>query len=389
MFKKSKDAENVKHEVWLGHSNFKPTAEALAQASDLGWTGDLRERYLTLEALDILEKSGHSVPDFPLSAKYVFSPGSKKAKLISLFKSEFEMYQFHYRDTGKTSPPTAFVHNMIHSVSQQCLSQDHGLYLVALAGRKDDNPRLIAYPEVPICPGIGAHNVVNFTKADIEDDQKAKSTRDPGSRVAPMASRILDYHFIPVSQAPIGHVSGYSTSHLHIDIVTNKKSNKRFHAINPGKKGAISKYAQHAQTGDSLFRSLGNDTPSFSLLTRQGFVLRLATGTERKDVTGFVAFSNNYTAVVDEHSLENGVSIDELMLSVLRLQHPPVPRWEVKSETCAPFSAAVSVTGLGPLSDALVGRLPWTDPSVIKEARHLFSLEGKEVSAHLQEHKSL
>ncbi|KAJ5626714.1 hypothetical protein N7528_004141 [Penicillium herquei] len=49
-----------------------------------------------------------------------------------------------------------------------------------------------------------------------------------------------------------------------------------------------------------------------------------------------------------------------------------------------PFPAAVPVTRLGPISDALVGRIPWLSPTVHVDLDILFGQDRAKVTEYIQ-----
>ena len=54
------------------------------------------------------------------------------------------------------------------------------------------------------------------------------------------------------------------------------------------------------------------------------------------------------------------------------------------NKDAAPFRAVTSLTGLGPLSEALLGRLPWSDLEVLNERDHILAMSQGEFTEHLR-----
>lgn len=102
----------------------------------------------------------------------------------------------------------------------------------------------------------------------------------------------------------------------------------------------------------------------------------------------FRMVSANFTALVGNGEfLENGVKFEDVSKAIRSLKAPPVPRWESPKEepiSADPFRSVVSLTGLGPLCEALLGRLPWTDLGVIEERDELLGMEGDALKKHLE-----
>src|SRR5579859_266487 len=90
-------------------------------------------------ALEELLRDGNVV------VKGLFDWMVKDRELMGMVEAEFGMYLHHLREQNGV-PNLGWYRNMWHSLVQQAIGQDPGLYALNVAARGDGRWRLVSYP---------------------------------------------------------------------------------------------------------------------------------------------------------------------------------------------------------------------------------------------------
>jgi hypothetical protein len=394
MFKKTAEAKEARKGSSLGPSKYAAsTAPEYLHDHDkndsiLGtWLRGLEQeaRIVGLAHVDLIDFS------------WLFKKSKRTASpLAELIDKEWRMYEHHCRSELKGVNHTGLMlPNMIYSIIQQLVRSDHGLYLATLAARGDKNTCLVAYPDYArsVPAAEEADGIISFTQVDIPDTFKYKTLEPPR-----ISNRVCDFVVLgrpkndgDEAMAPIEyHARLYTKTELYVKC----KRNNRLHVIKPG---STSRLAAHLKKVGYLWEKVHDLQVGSIVLTRQGTPIRMAflppsPDDEKTPRLPFRVLSANYTALLDDGTLENGVPWSVLNQEVIHLRAPETPRWEDPDRapvTSEPFRAVQTLTGLGPLSEALLGRLPWTDRGVIAERDRLLGMDAKEIEKHLADFRKL
>lgn len=171
------------------------------------------------------------------------------------------------------------------------------------------------------------------------------------------------------------------------DLITHQKVNHRHHIL-PGEVGTLAKglTKKYQRRHNRLFGAAEVKTKGhlYSIYAKQGTVATLS-GNDKP----LLMVSNNYTAVSKSNpdKFETGSLVQDLQLSVLNMTYPPKPRWsEDWKISSVPFPATAMVTGLGPLSEGISGKVRWSEHSVIGEAEEVIALTRKDSPKDLENH---
>ncbi|KAK6579714.1 hypothetical protein PZA11_007950 [Diplocarpon coronariae] len=384
-------ANQVKKDVSLGFSKFRVAPEALKLFHDVSWTPARYETILTNDTLTSFRSKGFlNMPKLFscafLSAVRTHGSGHRgKNSFLTLAREELEMYRHHFRNSDKKlSPPSAFLHNMTHSLIQQTLRMHHGLYLGALLTRHKSSHKLVAYPEPAQFVGIDHHSRIVATKIDA-NSRFVKSTPGPGSRVNSPDSRTIDYHVIPAARQSTGEFAVWEKSHESSTLTPHRPKNSQWISLNLAR-SAIQRKELNTKEKIVLEEYVSNDTTPFSVFTRQGTFVDLDSERE-PGKGGFLTISNNYTEVVGNDSLENGTNLEDFLIDSLSMKRPSIARWGAAGESSAKFRATLGMTKGGPLSEALVGRRSWNDPLVVMAVKELFSKDVTQLTTYLKKHE--
>jgi hypothetical protein len=93
-----------------------------------------------------------------------------------------------------------------------------------------------------------------------------------------------------------------------------------------------------------------------------------------------LSFLSGFVAVGTDGVLETSVTYDEISACHRTITIPSNPRYRGVSDDSG-FKVLVTLSGIRPLSDALVGRIPWDDPTVqIKKENWLLKDPGTTLS---------
>ncbi|KAK6580906.1 hypothetical protein PZA11_006394 [Diplocarpon coronariae] len=380
-------------EASLGAAKFRADPEALKALEPIEWNNSFLSTLLNNEQQEEIEEEGSIVMPEPFGCRFLTDnfttdDGAFTGTFLSIMRQEAEMYLHHFRPMDSaTSTPSCFLYNMMFSLTQQVLRMHHGLYLSAMIARSGGTYQLMAYPEPPQLIGLGLHNQVVSTKRDASAANKEIPifTRGPGPRVNFVGKQVLDYQILPIGQGPAsGSLNGWVGSQSNVKLTPSAKKTSRWTSWALGSKSQLARMTAKLKRKEIL-RPITDDSDPITVMTKQGHLLEMLSDNSC-GTGGFMAFCNNYTAIRDKNTLENETRISDLVFSVSALEPPPVPRWINASRTTAPFKAAFHLENCGSLSEAIVGRRSWTDPSVMIEVRELFLLDKDELKIHLAEH---
>jgi hypothetical protein len=392
-FKVSTQVEHARHETDMGPSKYLAEHSVETEAKILNPSSICNEKFKQMadtvhrDGITNLETFSFIMARAPRKEKG--TPKGKKSDLHSfdaLLEQEFKMYQYHCR-TKTEDTNGLMLRNMMYSVIQQLVRMDHGIYLMTVAARRDGVTHLVSYPDFArYFPLNDLFYEVAFTQADMPEAVK--------SREPIIEDRVMDFVFLSHmakkkkgsdNDKDVFHaVKTMRGGHKCTKALERVKKNTRLHSLDdPGSlKRWEGKYDKKCGGWKPLDLKGGS-----VIMAMQGTPIWINT----HGVHSFRMVSANLTAVSEDgDTLENGVKWLDLHKAVLRLEAPPVPRWEDPADvpiTSAPFAARQTVTGMGPLSEALAGRLHWCDPAVIAERDYLFSLSPKDLKKHLDERK--
>jgi predicted DNA-binding antitoxin AbrB/MazE fold protein len=309
--------------------------------------------------------------------------GNARSPLFSKIAHEFNQFEHHYRYETKSELGYALM-NKVYGVIQQIARMDHGLYLGAVVSRQDGATNLVCYPEHARLLSSEREDTEPFSIVEIDMPEKQKGKR--------VSDRVVDYIIVSKveddSASPM--VQFIEGSHEHPDVLMKQKGvNQRLYLFRgPGtakksvptaERKLIAKCGDwkpmKVETGDAVYAKQG---------TYVGF---------NPDIgSSFRVISNNYTAVDEEGKLENGVRWSDLHEAVLDQVAPLIPRWASSQDiplSAVPFQAYRSLTGAGALSEALLGRLKFTDRAVVSEMDALFARDQAGLEKHLTTHRGI
>ncbi len=321
--------------------------------------------------------------------KWLVSKSHRKnfKSLNKLVDQEMRMYMFHARESGLNSESFALP-NMYYSITQQLIRSDLGLYLATVAARGDGKTKFCAYPDFAryVPAAEGGSDSIAFAQADIPDTCGYKGATPPK-----LSDRVCDFVMLGCSTSNDDEyppVEAIRNGHTKPEFLLKAKRNKRFHDLL--KPGSGKKLSTKFESQVGAWKKVDWE-PQKVILAKQGTPIAFNfVGTDvASDQHSMILISANLTAVSEDGQvLENGVSWEDFHRQCVRLEAPSTPRWFERSdieETSEPFRSVCNLTGLGPLSEALLGRLPWTDRGVINERDRLFSMDEKDLKAYLKD----
>jgi hypothetical protein len=321
------------------------------------------------------------------------TPKGAIGSLYELVAREFRMYMYH-STVGGIKSEGFHLPNMLYSVTQQLVRSDLGLYLAVCAAREDDETRLVAYPDAAryIPYEEEEPETEGWVQADVPDITSKITTRSKKSNPPDISRRICDYVLLTCPQKDTTpRVEIIANGHERTDILVKTKRNGRvFNLLKPGSGTKLTTKIK-SQVGD--WEALPCSEGSI-ILARQGtpIALNFAPPENEEGKEALRMISANFTAVTkDGTMLENGVSWEDFHNFCMRLEPPTTPRWIDASKvehTAEPFRSVVSLTGLSPVGEALLGRLPWTDRSVIDERDRLFEMNGDDLDRYVDKSRT-
>ena len=277
--------------------------------------------------------------------------------IANIVTAEYDMYHHHLREiNGKSN--NGWLRNMFYSIGQQLMRQDPLYYMLYVALRKDKNWRLISYPyyakynhlgdssffrhidlNIPglVYEGRGENMIQGTLSLDDEDDANCTEM------LLGMKRHLKDWWELCVERG----VATDGFVHRFEGPVFTKADSIRFGidwVPTPCKKGDVRisiPHLPHGATGP-------------------------ATRVRRTMFPWFVGIQD------DNESLEviEGGTWSDLSRAHRDLMAPKAtPSGLANRYGAIPykFPAAVEVTGLGGLSDALCGRIRWTSPLAIND----------------------
>ncbi|CAL3963103.1 unnamed protein product [Diplocarpon coronariae] len=244
--------------------------------------------------------------------------------------------------------------------------------------------KLVTYPEPAQFVGIDHHSRVVATKIDA-NTRFVRLTPGPGSRVNPPDNRTIDYHVIPAAKQSTGEFAVWEKSHELSNLTPQRPKNAQWISLNLARNAAQRKEL-NTREKTLLEEYISNETTPFSVFTRQGTFVDMESARE-PGKGGFLTISNNYTEVVGNDSLENGMDLEDFLIDSIGMKRPSTARWSVAGESSAKFRATLSMTKGGPLSEALVGKRPWNDPLVVMTVKELFSKDVTQLTTYLKKHE--
>lgn len=375
-FKRGGQTEIWKKKFSLGASKYRQVDVPKVE-DDLNKPGSVSLGLMnkTVERLRLIGASGRS-------SNFNFQWLWDDMELFSCIASEFRIYAHHNRfPSSKT--PGAFVQNMWYSIAQQIVRADHSLWLMHCAARRDGRTEFVAYPDCARYVDDSAYVNFAFVQADLPDGDTK------------YLDRVNDFVVLgDFGDRQPGHPCLYTLDlgFSHADAVVTSKKQKlknREWIINDARKKPYQGFEKKLRKICPDWRVLKTNAGSI-ILAQNGQPICINTN----PVAGeFRMVSANYTAFDEENpeKLENGVYWKEVRDAVLSFQPPPTPRWKLPYEvppTVAPFAAVTSLSGLGPVSDALLGRVPWSNPDVQAEAAYITGLGPEALSEHLDQQQA-
>lgn len=132
--------------------------------------------------------------------------------------------------------------------------------------------------------------------------------------------------------------------------------------------------------------------PGRCILMKQGTPIAFEPKKDNEDLADFVGFLANYVAInADKTTVEGGALVADIKQSHVTMTPLLRGRYTgVDGLHCAPFPLPFSVelTGLGPVSDALVGRLEWDSLAVVEARNALFAMDKKALEEHAKKWKA-
>jgi len=390
-FKVSTQIEHARHETDMGPSKYLAEHSVETEVKLLNPSLICNEKFKTMadtvhrDGITNLETFSFIMARTPRKEK----GKGKKSDLPSfdtLLEQEFQMYQYHCR-TQTEEANGLMLRNMMYSVIQQLVRMDHGIYLMTVAARHDGITHLVSYPDFArYFPLNDSCCDVAFTQADMPEAVK--------SRESILEDRVMDFVMLSHmakkkkgsedDEDAIHAIKTMRGGHKCTKALERVKKNKRLHSLN--EPGSLKRWEGKYEKRCGGWKPLDLKGGSV-IMALQGTPIWINT----HGVHSFRMVSANLTAVSEDgDTLENGVKWLDLHKAVLRLEAPSIPRWEDPADvpiTSAPFAARQTVTGMGPLSEALAGRLHWCDPAVIAERDYLLGLSSKDLKKHLEERK--
>jgi hypothetical protein len=331
----------IRQKASLGGLRFKPLASKTGLKSELNWSN---LKMMTGQELNLFKIHGATTTSGIKISK----------KLADLVREEFRMYAYHDRwsKEGK-GHTTTILKTMYFSVIQQYVRQHPMVYLKVLQMRGDKNFQLISYPHYSYYSPHGVQSHYDFLECDLRgtlEDQTGK-----------MKARVKDY--------------------VKIDDCKNMNYIRNHFGTNYGK----AKYAKHPHRQDKHYFDLtgvhdGGKLDWEKTNLRHGDICVLAPTTSFRIMTttdsemmGVTACLVALSKTVPEE-LEGGAKVSEICDSHRKMVPPPSPRYE---ENYGSFHVpgkclfSVALRGLGDVSDALVGRVEWSDPAPQAELKLL------------------
>ncbi|KAG9228069.1 hypothetical protein BJ875DRAFT_490269 [Amylocarpus encephaloides] len=312
----------MERRICLGASKFAPR-----HGNDENEDIDLIQAYPCLRGLN--------TPDFKYGVlagwlSEMFSTEEIKNMVIQ----EAPMYRHHHRNEMRTQDGR--LRNMFFSLAQQAIHQCPLVLLAHLHARGGKRIRMISYPCSATLyePGV----VENFFYCS----EKTKESKASG-----LQDEII--------------LSGNDNSFLWFDVpfhIVDRKVERR-----RGRESCVVPDEALAPIRIKMEEAIEIKGKPGSMAIGRSGVITLH-DFEIKDHR--FSASSGLMAVNREGILENGAKIQEVIECHRRLQSPQIPRFGDQPEISL-FGAQVALTGCGLLSDALVGRLEWSAPAVIRE----------------------
>ena len=262
---------------------------------------------------------------------------------------EAEVYRYHYRSQGASD---GLLRNMYYSIGQQLIRQDPSLYVAHVNLRQDHKPNLISYP-FPVRYyrySDDAAPVYDFSEGDVGNLQDHLALRDEVVVSGP--------------ECPVGILTGYE------DAFNKWRASEGLDGNSQNLQGdeydqLVSKVSfqdSDVEAGDVVF-------------SRTGVVFRHAITLDGLDR---LAFSTGLVKVNQDGTLENGAKYDDIVKAHRNCEVSAYPRYGGTPDVFR-FEAFVSLTGCGPLSDFLVGRLGFDDNSVRIERKAWLNKDQKSI----------
>jgi hypothetical protein len=384
--KHDKNIEYIRRHANLGASKYLPQPLTPEGRFDLSGFGTICRGAFKEEIRDFM-KVGAGVIKYA-NLKWLMCvargrDGNSKSPLFSKIAHEFNQFNYHCRFETKALQGYALL-NTLYSVIQQVARMDHGLYLGAVVSRRDGATKLVCYPEHARFLSSERDDTDSFSIVEIDMPEKEKGKR--------VSDRVVDYIIVSRVEAEVANavVRFIEGSHKHADILMKQKGTKQrlylYRGPGTAKKSVPTVEKRLIATcGD--WKPITVDTGD-AVYAKQGTYI----GFNPDIGESFRVISNNYTAVDEEGKLENGVLWSDLHRAVLDQAAPPVPRWASPKDvppSAVPFQAYRSVTGAGALSEALLGRMKFTDRAVVAEMDALFAKDESELETHLTAHRKI
>jgi hypothetical protein len=279
----------------------------------------------------------------PLTGFYGWLVG-KDQNMRDVFIEEARMYQHHLRQA--TTTRDGIIPNMYYSLSQQLIRQDPALYELHVNLRQDGETRLLAFPQCPRFFDVGQAAGVTLYKGDTRRI-RLRASRDVQDEVV-LGLGVLGegVEVLPQSAAAVrAWLDAHDETRELIQPITAAEISPSFN--------------------DSSWK---RPSPSSDLIcTRPGTPLRYSfTAT-----TPYLSLASGFVAVSEDNPqlLENGVRVDDVAGWHRRMTIPERPRGLAGGQAVSSFPPAVELTDLGPISNALVGRMDWDSPAVEEQRR--------------------
>jgi hypothetical protein len=330
------------------------------------------------QVMDIApEKTSFEEDDFYVEDGSVFDSRDVWARLHPIFTEEVRMYLWHAADSLPEGGP---LHNMMFSIAQQLCRQNPFYYLRQVQLRDDHSKDLIAYPT----PAIYYPSNRNLNSAFIQHDFVGGQGIVSGTilqEVVVLGELDLSYRKNSLNASRRFLARHGLNSHTYLT---------GSHAVGQEQLDDLSAVLESSAKKGDLMRNYSVKAGAVTWVKNGGLRAHRLDKSSKKQKSGpvlvvsdgLVAPRENLPGVLEVLPL---VSIEEISLSHQTLTPPSRLRFsDGVAREMARFPVEVSLEGLGPLSDALVGRLSWRDPRVVDARDKLLYGDGDQATKFME-----
>ncbi|RDW91144.1 hypothetical protein BP5796_02309 [Coleophoma crateriformis] len=289
----------------------------------------------------------------------------KDKTLMTIAIEEARMYKHHFRNQQRHQQD-GLLKNMYYSLFQQLIRQDPATYEVHVSLRQDAETCLFAYPQCGRFFDANEIAKVAVYEGDTEQIQRGTSASLKDEIVLSEGLHPERTQVHPGIEVVRSYFQAKDEQREFIDLDTEAELTPRLDAQD----------WQRPELDKGALLCMGSGVPVKYDFTTSAARLSLA--------SGLLARSPD-----DPELLENRVPIDHITRCHREMATPDRCRFErARDHIPGRFPPAVELSGLGPISDALLGKMAWHSPAVEEQKRLLLTGSAKEVRALYKDWRS-